>query len=222
MFYRDAIFSDYIYSLIIQNILDSFEECSTAFELGAGRGRFSYTLVEKFPNTYLIEPSKSYASILKNLFRGKNVKIFNITAKEFFRKDLISGNSVCFSFHLLHHLGTKERKEIFDYIKNTGSKAVFIEPNPWNPLIMLHVILHPAMQVKAEMEYVKLSKHRLVQESESCGLKILHHAKLCFFPPVITNALLHSFLKNALPYFEKYNNLSPFFGSYQLLYCSGT
>jgi len=218
MFYPDSLFSEYIYLLITQAISDDFNGCTTALELGAGMGRFSLPIVKKFQNVYLIEPLDSYASKLEEFFKKKHVSIFTMTAKDFFKKNLIPENSVCFGFHLLHHLSPAQRKNVFEYVKKTGSKAVFVEPNPWNPLIILQVILNPNMTFKEEIEYLKLTKKRLLREFKSCGLFKMRHFNICFFPPSITNLILHSFLKKWLPFFEKFSNLLPFLGSYQLIY----
>jgi len=219
MDYPDGKFSMFIHSLLTDKNGCDLSNCDTAIELGAGMGRFSYSLVEKFDKVYLVEPATDYADKLKSTFKQDSVTVFNGTAKDFIKQNTGIKDKIIFTFHLLHHLNQQERRDIFEFVKMTGSKAVFIEPNPHNPLIMLQIIFHPDMKVKEELAYLSLTKEQLTEELASCGLSRTRYFKLCFLPPFLTDLMLRSFLKRTLSGLEKLNGIAPFLGSYQAVYC---
>jgi hypothetical protein len=218
--YKNSLFSNFIFSRIVKETSSGLTRCSVAFELGAGMGRFSYAIIKNFPCVYLIEPSHHYASLLGDIFKDKHVKIFNITAQEFFAKNMIPRDAACFSFHLLHHLQPNQRATVFNFIKKNDCQAVFIEPNPWNPLVLIHIFLNFGMRLKEEIGYLKLTKNNIAKELGLHGLAIRSYSRICFLPPFLTNWILNSFLARIVYLFEKLNNLATFFGSYQLIYCT--
>jgi hypothetical protein len=230
MYCRDGTFSEYIFSLIDRIVSDDFKKYNNAFELGAGMGRFSFLLVNNFPRIWLIEPSKAYALTIKKLFsndcsannvnhRG-TVTIVNSTMEEFLKKNDIPERSIFFCFHLLHHLSYGQRKELYSCLAKTDAPTVFVEPNPWNPLIILQLMLYKDMRLKDEFQYLTFTKKKLSREFNMFGLTVETYDRLCFLPPPITKAILKlSFLKKPLLFFEKFRHVFPLLGSYQMFYC---
>jgi hypothetical protein len=221
MFCCDGIFSEFIYSLITKTIRDDFKQYTHAFEVGAGMGRFSFALLEHFKNVYLIEPSESYVSVIKKLFNKDNVTVLHKTMEEFFKETAIPAGSVFFNFHLLHHLTFAQRKEFFNYLHTAQAPAVFLEPNPWNPLIILQLLLYPDMTMKDEWQYVKLTKKRLSRELNDCGMTVTAYGRLCFLPPPIAKiAIKNPFIRKLLYYLDICNYAVPFLSSYHVFYCN--
>jgi hypothetical protein len=233
MYCSDGNFSEYIYSLIDGIIDDDFKRYDNAFELGAGMGRFSFALIRNFPKVWLVEPSQSYAETLEKLFGNKETTVHNATSKgtvtivnstmeEFMKTNNIPEKSIIFCYHLLHHLSYEQRKELFICLVETNAPAVFIEPNPFNPLIILQLMLYRDMRFKNEFQYLTFTKSKLSRELSQCGLKVLMHNRFCFMPPPITRlALKRSFFVKPLLLLEKLKHVLPMLCAYQLFYCKG-
>jgi hypothetical protein len=227
MFCNDGVFSEHIFYLIRRIIPDDLHTYTHAFELGAGMGRFSFALVKNFTRVWLIEPSAPYAETMGQLFlretnddAGGPVTVINSTFEDFFANTTIPENSIFFCFHLLHHLLPQQRRVLFNCIARTAAPAVFVEPNPWNPLILIQLMLYRDMRLKDEMQYITFSKRKLAREFASCGLKIVNHDRLCFLPPPLTMAALRlPQLLKPLLFFERLRRMVPVLGSYQLFYC---
>jgi hypothetical protein len=222
MYCTDGVFSEFIFSLIKKTIPVDFKKYQHAYEMGAGMGRFSFALVDKFPHVSLIEPSASYTAVLAELFNQPQVTIVTSTLEEFFEKNSIPDQSIFFNFHLLHHLTFEQRRAYFTCLRKTRAPALFIEPNPFNPLIILQLMLYPDMRMKDEWQYLRLTRKRLAREFSACGLELAAHKTLCFFPPPITKlALKQAFCRKPLMALDAFCAVLPFLSSYHLFYCTG-
>jgi hypothetical protein len=143
-----------------------------------------------------------------------------MSLEEFFRETAIPPQSIFFNFHLLHHLTLEQRKEFFNYLRIAQAAAVFLEPNPWNPLIILQLMLYPDMRMENEWQYLKLTKRRLSQELNDCGLTLTKYGRLCLLPPPVTKlAIKNSSIRKLLFYLDNCKHVLPFFSAYQVFYC---
>jgi hypothetical protein len=220
MYCTDGVYSDYIFALIQSIVPEDFKKYQHAFEMGAGMGRFSFALVNNFPRVSLIEPSASYTAVLEKLFDPERVTMVTSTLEDFFARNTIPDKSIFFNFHLLHHLSREQRRDYFTCLSRTKAPAVFIEPNPTNPLIILQLLLYPDMRMKDEWQYLILNRKRLSREFNACGLELAAYKKLCFLPPPLTKlALKQSFLRKPLLALDGISAVLPFLSSYHLFYC---
>lgn len=216
MNYKDDIFGRYIYSLIYD---ESFNNYDTAVELGAGMGRFSYPVVSNFSKVTLVEPVNSYANTLREKFSNNDIRVMEISAEEFLSNHAKDKPVIIFCFHLMHHLKTNQRKEIYQYVRRTGSKGIFIEPNPFNPLILLQILLNPDMHFSEEMQYVTLTRRKYMKELKDDHLVLVSFKRFCFLPPFVTNFILKKFPRKVVRFFEIFNKVLPFLSSYQMITC---
>jgi hypothetical protein len=218
---RDGAFSGFIFDSIEQVIGREYKNASAAIELGAGMGRFSFRLVEHYRSVYLIEPAQAFAAALRELFPQQHAHIAAATAEEYFAGHPVPQDAIFFCFHLLHHLSLEQRRELFRLIRSAQARAIFVDPNPWNPLLLAQPFFDRDMRFKEEMQYLRLTRGRLGRELERCGLKVEHHAPLCLLPPFLVRKLLGS--PNGaekLLRLERARRLLPFLGSYHFFYCS--
>ncbi len=217
----DGVFADFIFASMAQVMGDDYKKCRNAIELGAGMGRFSFTLVNRFSGVWLIEPARAFAQTLRELFPQEHVRVVDTTAEAFFASTPVPPDSIFFCFHLLHHLLRQQRKELFSFIHSTGAPAVFVEPNPWNPLLLLQIFFNKDMSVKEEIEYLRLTRRGLSRELAACGMQVMAHAPLCMLPPFAAmKALRISGGAEKLIRLERLRRLLPFMGSYHFFYCS--
>jgi hypothetical protein len=212
--YEDDLFANYIYSLIFDN---SFLKYDNAIEIGAGMGRFSAPIVKQFVKTTIVEPVKDYTDVLRQKFAKEQIMIINSSAEDFLSKQLSPPPSVVFCFHLMHHLTYKQRQLIYQFVKRTGSKGVLVEPNPFNPLILLQTLLNPDMSIPEEIQYLRLTPKRYKKEIERNKLSLTSYKRICIFPPFVINSLLNKFSNHFPTPFEVLNYIVPFMGAYQMI-----
>jgi hypothetical protein len=216
MRYESDRFAKYIYSLIQTKDFTNF---LNAIEFGAGMGRFSAPLMADFAQVTLVEPTPAYAAILKESFPDARVRIFQGTFQEFIENESVEKNTLVFCFHLLHHLSPKERGCLYEFIRNLQAKAVFVEPNPFNPLILIQVLIHPDMSMAEEYQYLLLTRRRYRQELSKHGLRLASYKRICTLPPFLMGFLLKRIPAKTLRRFEFLAQYIPFCGSYQIIIC---
>jgi len=214
MLYSNDLLADYIYSLLPLTHVENFDQ---AVELGAGMGRFSAPVISNFKAVTLVEPSPDYAALLRDKFVGSSIKIEASTASSYMQTNKNSSPQAVFAFHLMHHLNSEERKEIFKFVYDTKSIGIAVEPNPINPLILVQVLCHPDMRIEAEKEYLKLNRTAYEKELTSVGLKLLEYKRILFMPPFMCNRAIQFISPSILSKVESLNNYLPFLSSYQVI-----
>jgi hypothetical protein len=217
----DGAFADFIFASMSQVMGDDYGKYATAIELGAGMGRFSFTLVDHFSAVWLIEPAQAFAQTLREMFPQKHVRIVDTTAEAFFASATVPNDSIFFCFHLLHHLSRQQRRGLFSFIGSAGASAVFVDPNPLNPLLLVQPFFDKDMRFKEEMQYLQLTRRRLSRELSACGMQVRAHAPLCLLPPFLAMKALRSRGgAEKLLRLERARRLLPFLGSYHFFYCT--
>ncbi len=216
MQYRSDLFADYVYSLISD---ESFSNYENAVELGAGMGRFSASVIKSFSNVTLVEPVDAYVDTLNKKFSKNDVHVINAKAECFLTDYKGAKPTIVFCFHLMHHLKREQREVIYQFVKSTGSKCVLVEPNPFNPLFLLQIILNADMSYAEERQYLTLTRKRYRKEFEKNGLVLTSYKRFCFLPPFVTNSLLKKFPRRTIKFFEVFNRVLPFMSFYQLITC---
>jgi len=210
-----SCFGDFIYFLIDDG---SFSSYDTAIELGAGMGRFSTAISTRFVNIILVEPNDVYAALLEEAFpQGGHLKVVQSTAEAFLSARVLERAVVVFCFHLMHHLHPAQRVAVYEFVRETGSSAIIVEPNPYNPLILLQILLHPDMSVAQEIQYLTLTPTRYANELAQNGLTVRRFKRLCLLPPPVTRILLRILPMRVVARLEVFNRLLPFLASYQLI-----
>lgn len=68
-----------------------------------------------------------------------------------------------------------------------GGTIVFIEPNAFNPLYYLQVLLTPGMTWKGDRGIVEMRRGRIFRAMDDAGLQNLQVRRFGFFPPQIYN-----------------------------------
>ncbi len=184
---RSADFARFVVDRIWQPELDSYNTC---IELGAGIGRFTPPLVERFDRVCLIEPANAYAKVLEERFASARVTVSSDSAEQFLEDWPQDEPVLLTAFHLLHHLTLEQRQSIYAFLIRTRSHGVFVEPNPWNPLILLQVLVTPGMNFDEERQYLQLTRARMVDEIQTVGLMMQHYRKIVALPPGVTDICL--------------------------------
>ncbi len=220
MQYESDDFSFFVFQMI-NNLIGQFDSKEVAVEIGAGMGRFSAPVVNNFKQIYLIEPSASFCEALKEKFSDCNhVKICNDTADSLLKANFsCPPKSLIFVFHTLHHMNYEQRQTIFEIIAKKDLVGVFVEPNPYNLLILLQILITPEMSFSEEKEYLKLTRGTIEKEISVHKLKLEKFKRCCNLPPGLIARLLKN-KRSIVDAFESIpTNFIPFLSAYHIMIC---
>ena len=155
--YMDRSLEDEHHTRILRNILDYYT-CSPGdriLEIGAGSGRYTELLLRLGFHVCAVEPDEYMArSLQSRLPDHPNLELHVGTVDDIsdFPSDI---KAVC-GFHVLHHIENEGLQKLGQLIGNlfsdhpTLETFFFLEPNPYNPLFPLQVLLTPAMKFSEE------------------------------------------------------------------------
>jgi SAM-dependent methyltransferase len=98
------------------------------------------------------------------------------------RFDAVAG---FFTLHHLHDLRACFRS-MLSFVK-PGGRIVFLEPNPFNPLFYIQMLIVPGMNWGGDKGLVKMRPRHVFHEMEAAGLGACSLQRFGFFPPFVTN-----------------------------------
>ena len=121
------------------------------------------------------------------------------------RFDLVIG------FFMLHHL--HDLKAGFMGVARClkpGGRAIFLEPNPLNPLYYVQIAITPGMTWQGDKGILKIRRRVLAPAMSAAGLGNFRMARFGFFPPMIANTCWGPRLEHWLERVPIWRPLLPF------------
>jgi 2-polyprenyl-3-methyl-5-hydroxy-6-metoxy-1,4-benzoquinol methylase len=162
-------------------------------ELGASGGRFTVPLLERGCRVTAIDISARSIEYLDRLLAGHPRRrdltlvvddasaLEQIAERDF---DAVVGA------HILHHvqdldgLLSRSRERL-----RPGGRAVFLEPNPWNPQWYVQVTLHPRRRWRVERGLLRVWPARVRRQMLAAGFAPVRVETFGCFPPFVLNRL---------------------------------
>jgi hypothetical protein len=68
-----------------------------------------------------------------------------------------------------------------------GGRVAFLEPNPYNPLYYVQLLVAPGMSWEGERGILEMRKRTVLDAMASAGLTDLRFSRFGFLPPAIVN-----------------------------------
>lgn len=159
-----------------------------ALEVGCGMGR--YTLLLAQWGVQVEGPDLS--PVLLERLRAYNAGRFDIPLHCVDLHDPPSAlhgryDSVL-GFFTLHHIKDLEQcfQGVARLLKPRG-RAIFLEPNPFNPLYYLQILITPGMTWEGDGGIVRMRREPVVQAMERAGFTRCAMTRFGFFPPFLAN-----------------------------------
>jgi SAM-dependent methyltransferase len=157
-------------------------------EGGCGAGRYSFLLAGRGLEVEGLELSPVLADRLREFDAGQHRipvhcgDVANPPAALEGRFDAVTG------FFMLHHLDDLTAAfRGFSRCLRPGGRAVFVEPNAWNPLYYLQVALTKDMRWAAERGIKNMRPGVLAPAMREAGLEDPEFRTFGFFPPFLRN-----------------------------------
>lgn len=157
-------------------------------EIGCGMGRYTLLLAEMGYRVEGVELSPVLLDRLREFDGGRHnlplyaLDIMDAPAELTGRYDVVIA---CFALHHMHRLG--ECVRAMARLLRPGGRAVFLEPNPYNPLYYLQIALTRRMTWKGDKGIVKMRRSVIFHAMQEAGFRDLAVKRFGCLPPFITN-----------------------------------
>lgn len=157
-------------------------------EVGCGMGRYTLLLAKRGLRVTGLDLSP----VLLERLREYNVENLGLDVQcadiEDPPADLAGAFDAVVGFFVLHHLFDLDKgiRGIARLLR-PGGRAVFVEPNPLNPLYYLQIAFTPGMHWKAERGILQMRPEVVRERMAGAGLRDFEFRRFGFFPPVLAN-----------------------------------
>jgi len=157
-------------------------------EVGCGMGKFTFQLMRRgFKLTGL---DLSPFMLQKLLEYNNNVFDIDLICSDILEipEEYNEKYDHVIGFFTLHHF--LQLETYFQAMKRTlkpGGKITFIEPNAYNPLYYVQIVISPGMTWKGDKGIAMMRRNRFKKAAEYAKLEDLQISKYGFFPPFVSN-----------------------------------
>ncbi|MCX7895722.1 MAG: methyltransferase domain-containing protein [Thermoanaerobaculum sp.] len=157
-------------------------------DVGCGMGRHAFLLAEQGLEVEGLELSPFLVEKLRQ-FDGGRYRLSVYCADLHQVPEFLHGRyDAVVGFFVLHHLADLARSlQSVAQLLRDGGRAVFLEPNPKNPLFYLQVLVTPGMRWVAEKGMLRMRRSVLEEACQSAGLRLAALSRYGFFPPFLAN-----------------------------------
>ncbi len=180
-------------------------------EVGCGMGRYTLLLAKRGLRVTGLDLSP----VLLERLREYNVENLDLDVRcadvEDPPSDLAGAFDAVLGFFVLHHLyDLGKGLQGCARLLKAGGRAVFVEPNPLNPLYYLQIAFTPGMHWKAEKGILQMRSKIVRQGMAAAGLRRFRFRRFGFFPPALANRSPGARLEGWIERISLFEPLRPF------------
>ena len=189
----------------------------TVLEVGCGMGRHAFQLAERGFHVHGMDLTPFLLEKLEEYNNGRHdIPVYCSDIADH-PSELENRFDAVIGFFMLHHLHDLQAsfKAMADMVKPGGS-LVFLEPNGFNPLYYIQILITPGMTWEGDWRIARMRKKVLFESMQGAGLTDLELARYGFFPPGISNRPWGASLESVFERMPLWRGMLPF----QL--CKGT
>jgi SAM-dependent methyltransferase len=156
-------------------------------EVGAGSGRFTRLMVEAGLKVHASELSPVLAEAIGMDLEGRLTGV-SVCGIEDLADHLEEPATAAVGFFMLHHL--YDLDDAFRGLARAlapGARVAFVEPNGWNPLFYLQVLLSPSMTWAVDGGIRHMRPGKVFGAMRGAGFVDLECERYGVFPPFLAN-----------------------------------
>lgn len=156
-------------------------------EIGCGMGRYTLPLHDRGLAVEGLDLSPVLLGHLRRFAGARAIPLHEADLVDH-APALAGAFDAVVGFFVLHHLHDLPAsfRAVADLLR-PGGRAVFIEPNPYNPLYYAQILLSPDMTWEGDRGIVDMRRAKLEKAARGAGLSGAALARFGFFPPRLAN-----------------------------------
>jgi len=177
-------------------------------DIGCGSGRYTLRFAKREYNVEGLDLTEGLLEELKERDGGRyNIRLHLTDIIE--HDEGLDGNfDRVIGFFALHHMFDLHASfKAMEKLTRPGGMIAFLEPNAFNPLYYIQMLITPGMTWKGDKGVAKMRKSLIFNAMKSAGLANLSVHRFGFFPPFLANQPWGGKLERIL---EKLPLLGPF------------
>jgi SAM-dependent methyltransferase len=180
----------------------------TILDVGCGMGRHAFLLRERGLRVEGLELSPFLVDRMRDFDGGRYGIPVHCGDIHSCPPELHGRYDALVGFFVLHHIADLRQafRSVASLLK-PGGRAVFLEPNPLNPLYYIQILITPGMSWAGERGMLRMRPRLVAQAMEQSGLRLAALDRYGFFPPFLANRPWGAALDRTL---EKVPFLRPF------------
>jgi len=180
-------------------------------EVGCGMGRYTLPLAERGCRVEGLDLSPVLLDRLQGYNRGRFQIPLHCCAIEDVPPDLSGAFDVILGFFVLHHFHELRRPfAAMAPLLKPGGRIVFLEPNPFNILYYLQILITPGMTWQGDGGVVHMRRHVVFSAMKKAGLEPRALSRFGFLPPFLRNRAWGSPVETFLEAFPLWRPALPF------------
>lgn len=206
--YMDMEDTNYTNNLVETLLSIDLNKNHKILEIGCGRGRFSFQLLKRGYKLYCIDISEMMINQFKDqLTDNEGVELITADFNDFCDMHPNEFDAVI-GFYILHHFDNlKDSLANIRYVLKNNSTVAFIEPNPYNPMYYVQILMFKDMNWEGEKGILNMTFNKLSNAFSFADFKNFGLKRFGSLPPFLMNASfglkLDSVFSNVMPSFIK-------------------
>ncbi len=153
-------------------------------DVGCGIGRYTLPLADR---NYNIEGLDIAGGLLQQLLQRKQIPV-HCADIAYPPAELLGRFDVVVGFFALHHMFDLERAFVgIAKLLKPGGRVLFLEPNPYNPLYYIQILVTPRMTWHGDKGIVQMRRNRIFSAIAKAGFSKQKLSRFGFFPPFIAD-----------------------------------
>jgi SAM-dependent methyltransferase len=174
----------------LQAVLDfgGVEPQHRILEVGCGMGRFTLLLAERGYAVEGLDLTPRLLEELRQFNAGRHEIPLHCADLRQPVPELLGRFDRILGFFTLHHMRELERCFASAYaMLKPGGRVTFVEPNAWNPLFYLQIMLTPGMTWQGDGGVAQMRRAVVLPALAQAGFTDLALERFGFFPPALAN-----------------------------------
>lgn len=180
-------------------------------EVGCGMGRYTLILAERGMRVEGLDLSQVLLDRLRAFDGGRHDIPLHCADIARHPPELEGRFDMVLGFFTLHHV--HDLAECFEgaaRVLRPGGRVVFLEPNAWNPLFYLQILITPGMSWEGDKGITRMRTRLVFSAMRRAGFEGLALTRFGFFPPLLANRPWGRRLEFLLERFPPWRPLLPF------------
>jgi SAM-dependent methyltransferase len=180
-------------------------------DAGCGMGRYTFALADRGLEVEGLDLSPQMLERLREVDGGSHGFRLHCADLLYPPEELLGGFDAVVGFFTLHHVPDVGRcLQASAALVKPGGRVAYLEPNPYNPLYYVQLVVAPDMSWEGEHGILNMRRRAVLDTMSRAGLMDVAYKRFGFLPPAVVNRPRGATLETTLERMRIFNGLLAF------------